>query len=275
MIRNRSFEEICRFAAETGYAGIELSPRDDFLPLFAEPVANSESIWRLRKALSENSIDLSSIWTVYRWAEPKDVAACDVAVHYFHRFLEVAQELGCRHISSEFGGKWDDVDASREAFLRSMDKLMPAIESSGVMLSLDAHPGDWIEDGRIAVDLIRELNTPKVRFLYSAPHTFYLDSHDNLREFLQYAAPYISFVRVADTFDHRPAVRYIVNPLGASVRVHQHLNIGEGEIDWVTLFGQLKGIGYQGCVSNSVFAWPDRALESAQFMRRKMAELCS
>jgi myo-inositol catabolism protein IolH len=275
MIRDRSFEEICRFAAEAGYSGIELSPRDDFLPLFVRPVADSESIARLKRALTEHRIELSSVWTVYRWADPTDVAAGEAAVQYFKRFVEVAQELGCQHISSEFGGKWDEVDACRDSFLRSIEQLLPAIERAGITLSLDAHPGDWVEDGRIAVNVIKALNTPHIRFLYSAPHTFYLDSQDNLSEFLHYVAPYISFIRVADTFDHRPAVRYIVNPPGVPVRVHQHLNIGEGEIDWITLFAQLKAIGYQGCLSNSVFAWPDRAKESALLMRRKMAELCS
>jgi len=263
MIRNRSFDEICRFAAETGYAGIELSPRDDFLPLFGQPVADSARISCLKRALRAHSVELSSLWTVYRWAETNDAVGSDVAVRYFKRFLEIAQELGCQHVSSEFGGNWDDVERSRDAFLRSLEQLLPAIERAGIALSLDAHPGDWIEDGRTAVDLIRELNTPAVRFLYSAPHSFYLDPQDDLREFLHYIAPYLSFVRIADSFDHRQPGRYIVNPLGASVRVHQHLNIGEGEIDWVRLFSALKKIGYQGCISNSVFAWPDRAEESA------------
>lgn len=95
MIRSRSFDEICRFAAEMGYAGIELSPRDDVLPLFVLPRADSESISSLKRALKTDSLELASMWTVYRWAEPNHPEACEVAVRYFKRFLEVAQELGC------------------------------------------------------------------------------------------------------------------------------------------------------------------------------------
>ena len=275
MIRSRSFNDICRFAAEMDYAGIELSPRDDFLPLFDRPVADSESISSLKRAIKTYSIELVSVWTVYRWAEPNDPDAREMARRYFRRFVEIAEELGCPHVSSEFGGDWNQVQRSQAAFQESIEQVLPFMERAGITLSLDPHPGDWIEDGRKAVDLIRELNSPHLRFLYSVPHTFYLDSQNKLPDFIRYVAPYISFIRVADTFDHRPLVRYIVNPLGAPVRVHQHLNIGEGEINWSALFSLLKGIGYQGCISNSVFAWPDRVEESAILMRQKMSELCS
>jgi myo-inositol catabolism protein IolH len=275
MIRNRSFDEVCAFAREFGYEGIELSPRDDFLPLLEKPKAASSSIAALQAALSSNSIELVSIWTVYRWAEPSDPAACEVAIKYFRRFIEVAGELGCNHISSEFGGDWRAPQDSRNAFLKSIQILLPELERASITLSLDAHPGDWIEDGRAAVSEIRELGSPHLRFLYSTPHSFYLDKHDDLRAFLSDVGEAISFVRIADTFDHRPLARYIVNPLGAPVRVHQHLNIGEGEIDWPAVFDGLKAIDYRGYISNSVFAWPDKAEDSARLMRRKMLELQS
>src|SRR5690606_11182271 len=124
------------------------------------------------------------------------------------------------HISSEFGGSSDDVAGCRDAFLRSLDAILPVVERAQVTLSLDPHPGDWVEDGREAVLVIRQLHCPNLRLLYSAPHSFYLDAGDDLPAFIREVGDLVSFVRVADTFDHRPAVRYIVNPLNAPVRVH-------------------------------------------------------
>ena len=59
---------------------------------------------------------------------------------------------------------------------------------------------------------------------------------------IEEAAPVLAHVHLADTFNHKASsgLRYIINPPGAQVRVHQHLNIGEGEVDWDMLFGTLK-----------------------------------
>ena len=69
----------------------------------------------------------------------------------------------------------------------------------------------------------------------------------------------IGYVHLADSF--KPA-RYIVNPATAAVRVHQHLDIGMGDVDWQALFGALKQIRYEGVLSVGVFAHKDRPMES-------------
>jgi myo-inositol catabolism protein IolH len=273
MIRDRPVEEVCRFAAEAGYQAIELSPRDDFLPLFDAPRADQTMIQRLKRALRDHGLSLVSLWTVYRWAEADDAEAWRLSIDRFRRFIEIAAALDCTHISSEFGGTWQQPERCQASFARAIEEVLPVLERTGMTLSLDAHPGDWVEDGRAAVAILREYSSRHLRFLYSAPHSFYLDGKNDVFQFIQDVGDMISFVRFADTFDHRPLVRYIVNPLGAEVRVHQHLNIGEGEVDFQRVADGLKAISYKGVVSNSVFAWPDRAEESAKFMRRRMAEL--
>ncbi|MFM2348258.1 MAG: hypothetical protein RL654_3011, partial [Pseudomonadota bacterium] len=83
-------------------------------------------------------------------------------------------------------------------------------------------------------------------------------------------------VRVADTFDHRKSsqLRYIVNPPGSSqVRVHQHLDIGQGEVDFDGLFKAMADIGFDGLVSACVFAWEERAAESSRLMRQGIDQL--
>lgn len=264
MIHDRSLAEICRFAAEIGYQWLELSPRDDFLPLFHGPCAGRERIAELKKALSDYQVGLASMWTVYRWAEPDDRDACEAAVRYFDRFIAIAAELGCGHISSEFGGRPQAAEKSEAAFRRSLERVLPLLERRQITLALDPHPGDWVEDGYRAADVIRSFDSPRLKFLYSVPHTFYLDQGNDVAAFLRSVGPLLSFVRCADTFDHRIPLRYIVNPPGAPVVVHQHLDIGRGEIDWDAVFRGLHAVGYDGTLSVSVFGWPDRAEQSAR-----------
>ena len=79
-------------------------------------------------------------------------------------------------------------------------------------------------------------------------------------------------MHVADSFDHRASsgLRYIVNPPGSTARVHQHLDIGQGEVDWETFFGTLGELGFDGIMTVCVFAWEDRARESSRFMREEL-----
>jgi myo-inositol catabolism protein IolH len=52
--------------------------------------------------------------------------------------------------------------------------------------------------------------------------------------------------------------------------VHQHLNIGEGELDWDLFFCMLHEVGFDGIVASCVFAWEERAVEPSRFMLERM-----
>ncbi|WP_197699007.1 TIM barrel protein [Micromonospora inositola] len=62
-------------------------------------------------------------------------------------------------------------------------------------------------------------------------------------------------------------LRYIVNPPGSQLTVHQHLDIGQGEVDFDGFFSGLESIGFDGIVNTCVFACEERARESSAFMR--------
>jgi len=51
-------------------------------------------------------------------------------------------------------------------------------------------------------------------------------------------------VHIADGFNHRAndGNRYIINPPGADVTVHQHNEVGNGEVDWDAVFSTLRDI---------------------------------
>ena len=49
--------------------------------------------------------------------------------------------------------------------------------------------------------------------------------------------------------------------------MHQHLDIGQGEVDFGAFFAALERNGFDGILTACVFAWEDRAEESTRFMR--------
>jgi myo-inositol catabolism protein IolH len=265
MLRGLPFREVCRTAAEVGYQWIELSPRDDFIPFFTHPRADRPRVAEFAAALRETGIGLSSILPLYRWSSP-DEDERQAAVRYWKRAIQLAVELDCRAMNSEFNGRPEQAARSEAQLWRSLEELLPIFEREGIALNLEAHPDDFVELNGPAVNLVRAIDSASVGYVFCAPHTFHLGGGE--AAMIHEAAPVLRQVHLADVFDHRASsgLRYIVNPPGSPARVHQHLDIGQGEVDWDALFGALVDVGFDGILTACVFAWEERAVDSARYM---------
>jgi myo-inositol catabolism protein IolH len=265
MLRDRPFAEVCRIAADIGYDSIELSPRPDFIPFFTHPRADRARVAEFRLALRETGLELASILPLYRWSGP-DEDERQAAVRYWKRAIQLAVEVGCTTMNSEFNGRPDQPARSEALFWRSLEELLPIFEREGIRLNLEAHPDDFIEHNDAAVDLVRAIDSPMVGYVYCTPHTFHLG--DDIAAMIGYAAPVLAQVHIADVLNHRASsgLRYIVNPPGSTARVHQHLDIGQGEVDFDACFRALRAVRFDGIVTACVFAWEERAVESSRFM---------
>lgn len=280
MHRHLSLRETVRLAAELGYDYLELSPRPDFFEWWVHPRAHRERVREFKRDLSTHGVQVASLLPMYRWASPNEDER-RAAVKYWRKAIEIAVELGCDTMNSEFTRGPSPsgacacearsmTESSEAAFWRSMEELVPVFEREGITLDLEPHPEDFVEANDAAVDMIRMIGSKSVRYLYCAPHTFHLG--DDLEAMLRTAAPVLNHVHLADTMNHKASsgLRYIVNPPGSNVRVHQHLDIGQGEVDWDVLFRTLHDIGFDGILTSCVFAWEDRAVESSRFMRQEI-----
>lgn len=284
MIRHEPLERLPQAVAELGYAHIELSPRSDFLDWWVMPRATRQRMAAFRLALRASGVALASLQPMYRWASPFEDER-QWALRCWKKAIEVAVEMDCALMVSEFGrGASPERSAGgppganpkemcEAAWFRSMDELLPILEREGITLSVEPHPEDWIEQLQPAVDIVSNMGSKALRLSYIAPHTFHYG--DDMAAMLREAAPLLAHVRVADTFDHRKSsqLRYIVNPPGSHhIRVHQHLDMGQGEIDWDLFFGTLGSTGFDGVLSSCVFAWEERAAESSRFMRQQIQQ---
>jgi myo-inositol catabolism protein IolH len=269
MFRTTPLTELPSLVADLGYEYIELSPREDFLPFFLHPRVDTATIARFRMALDAAGVEVSSVLPLYRWSGP-DEDERQAAVRYWKRAIQVTAELGCRVMNSEFNGRPEQASRSEAQFWRSLEELLPLFEREKIELRLEPHPDDFVEDGRTAIDMIRGIDSPLVSFLYCAPHTFHQGG--DIARILDHAGSLTTQVHVADSFDHRASsgLRYIVNPPGSTARIHQHLDIGQGEVDWDAFFAGLERNGFDGIMTACVFAWEDRARESSAFMREEI-----
>ncbi|MBA2813548.1 sugar phosphate isomerase/epimerase [Streptomyces sp. KM273126] len=271
MIRHVPLLELPSVVAELGYEWIELSPREDFIPFFRHPRVDDGTVREFRKALDAAGVRISSMLPLFRWSGP-DEDDRQAAVRYWKRAIQICSDLGVDSMISEFNGRPEAAERSEAQFWRSMEELLPLFEREGIKLALEPHPDDFIEDGYDAVNLIRGINHPHVTFLYCAPHTFHIGN--DAPGIVRYAGDLLTHVHLADAFDHTASSgnRYILNPPGTPARIHQHLDMGEGEVDFDELFRELRANDFDGTLTACVFAWEERAKESSAFMRKKIDE---
>lgn len=274
MYGHLTLKDMVEKTAELGYEYIELSPREDFCPFYTFPKVDRDQIRSFKQHLSDAGVKISSLLPLYYWAGP-DEERRQGAVRNWRRAIEIAAHLGVDVMNSEFSGSKYDSVLSEEKFIKSMDELMPVFEHEGIRLGLQAHPYDFVETNKGAVDMIRALDKPWIHLVYSTAHTFYYDDgQGDIASMFDYAGNRLTHVLFADTFNHKAGagLRYIINPPGAPVTIHQHLNIGEGEVDFETIFRLLRARHFDGIATSAVFAWGDRADESSRFMLNALRE---
>ena len=231
---------------------------------------------KFKKASKDAGVGLASTLPVLRWSSP-DPDAREAAVRYFKRVLQITQQLEIPVIGTEFSGRPEKAEESERAFYRSMEELLPLIEKSGVKVFIDPHPDDFVENGLAAWRVIRGLNSSHVGMVYVASHTFHMGNQPEA--ILEAAAGRVGIVHMSDTMDHTAShgLRYISNPPGNAVRVHQHLRVGAGDVDFGRLFSSLKANGFldnpESIICSSVFAENDTNHDTAVYQLETIKKL--
>lgn len=274
MLRATPLLELPDVVARTGYEWVELSPREDFIPFFKHPRVDLATVRDLRGRLASAGVGVTSLLPVMRWSGPGEDER-RAAVRYWRRAIQICVELGVDTMNTEFNGRPEAPELAEAQFWRSLEELLPVLEREGVKLVLEPHPDDFVELGVPAVDLVRGIDHPAVSFLYCTPHTFH--QGDDAPGIIERAGDLLTHVHLADTMDHTASdgLRYILNPPGTTARVHQHADIGRGDVDFDEVFSALAGTGFDGVLTTCVFGWDERAEESATSMLAAIRDLAS
>ncbi|WP_257347931.1 sugar phosphate isomerase/epimerase family protein [Pseudalkalibacillus decolorationis] len=268
MYRHLPIPKMVEKVAELGYEYIELSPRDDFMPFYKYPRVDKARIKEFKNALRDTGVKLSSLLPMQHWAGPEEEDR-EAAVRNWKRCIEIAVEMDVNLLNTEFTGHSDKPYKCEQMLIRSMEELLPILEKEGIKLDIQAHPFDFIERNNEAVDLIRGLDKDWVNYFYAVPHTFfYDDGNGDIASMLEYAGDKLTHINIADTYNHKGSscLRYVVNPPGVHATVHQHMDIGKGDINWDMLFSKLREMKFDGIATVAVFGEEDRADESSRFM---------
>jgi superfamily II DNA/RNA helicase len=126
---------------------------------------------------------------------------------------------------------------------------------------------------------IVDLSQVETMVVDEADHMCDLGFIEPVRRIMRAAGDMLRLVHVSDTMDHNRSngLRYITNPPGNAVRIHQHLKIGDGDVNWGEFFSGLKEIGFldnpNTVMCSSVFAENEKNKETAKYQLAKIQEM--
>lgn len=255
-------EAIARVAA-LGYRGIELMAD---VP-HAWPAGLLESQKQvIRDALERHCLEISNInaFMMNAVADPRQPywhpSWIDPDPHYrairrehTKRALQLAADLGARHITTEPGGPLFPDQLRQDAVDVFYDEFMPCLEIAeqlNVRLLIEPEPGLLIERFDEYLEFIGRIDSPMVGLNFDIGHAYCVseDPQD----------------WVATMSAH--TVHYHFEDI-ASTRVHEHLVPGRGAIDFAATLSAIRNTGYNGWTTVELYPYiddPDSAAREAK-----------
>ena len=265
LLKSLPFGKTLEEISNAGYKFIEIG-----LAHFSAHESSQEDVRKLLELTSNYGLQIAALIGNYPLSyQNEEIRA--FAVQNYLKAIETAETLGCKLFASELNGDIEDRAGSEKAFLKSFEEIRPHLEKSNVILSFEAHPGDFIESNKLAVDLIQRINYPQLRYLYCVPHSFILGQ--NIGEMIEYSRDELEYVHFSDSL--RPEKTFFSGRYFPKVLPHQHLLPGLGDVDLAEALQALQRIGYTGYVTINPFSHFDRPVEALKDSKRRMDSLLS
>lgn len=178
------------------------------------------------------------------------------------RAVRVAADLGAEAVSFWSGTLPEGTD-ERTGWLRLVDGVAPVLEEAerlGVRLAFEPEPGMFVDTLDGVLELRSRLGDPEPLGVTLDVGHCVCNEPRSAPETVRAAGPLLANVQVDDM---RPGV-------------HEHLELGEGEIDLPAVLGALVDAGYTGLASMELprhgHAAPAVAARSMAALRRALAD---
>jgi sugar phosphate isomerase/epimerase len=267
-LAHHRLDDALRLLADLGYDGVALTPDVAHLDL----TTTSERDWENVARLCESRKLRVVVETGARFAlDPRrkhwpnlmtsDAAAGERRIAYYRRAMRLAQVLRAELVSI-WSGELDDATTPAEAaWTRLVERLHRVLDdaaAASVPLCFEPEPGMFVDSLAAYRELRRRLARDELGTTLDVGHLLVTESGappQNVAEF----ANSLKNVQLDD----------------ARRGVHEHLPLGEGEIDFPPLIAELKRVGYRGPLALELSRDSHRAAQmseaSLRIVRRWLA----
>ncbi len=224
-----SFEAKCEMVAELGYDGICFT-------LWSAP--SWADVPRFGSVHSSYGIDI--LGTYVAVASPSDAESRGAALELL-RTVEGVRTIELAILASDTSANSDP--AGDAAVLGMLAEFAEVAAPRGITIALYPHAACWLQTTADAVRLVRRLDIPSVRVVFSGFHWFAVEGKDP-DAVIELAAPYLASANICGS-------RRGPNPMGMPATIEE---IDSGQLDNFNLLGLLRRHGYDGPIGLQGYA---------------------
>ncbi len=154
------------------------------------------------------------------------------SLNNFKKILNITDSIGIDYVTTDVGEIKDKTD--KKLFLKEIRMIGDYAGEKNINIGIEIH-GDWCKNGKIAADLIKEINHPNVKITYDTGNTiFYGDAKPE--DDIKYVIPYMGHLHLKDK--------------RGGHKIYDFPALGEGDIDFNKIFNLIKD--YHGSISIEV-----------------------
>lgn len=277
-----SFDDVFSFAADVGYACVEVmcwpvskaERRYSGITHIDIHATNDAGIAAIRKRMETSNVKISALGYYPNCLSPNEAEA-KIAVDHLGKLIEFAPKLGLNNVNTFIGRDYTrSVDENWPRLLATWKPIVDLAEKHKVKIGIENCPmlfsqDEWPGGKNIAVSpkiwrrLFSDLGSPNLGLNYDPSHMVWQQ--------MDYLAPLRDF---SDRIFHVHAKdvrldRYRLNDVGIlahPLEYHTPKLPGLGEIQWGQFFSVLADTGYDGPVCVEV---EDRAYEGSLDNRKE------
>jgi sugar phosphate isomerase/epimerase len=245
-----SLTEAIHLISDIGYDGVEILCD---IPHAYPRTLSEQAIVEIKNCINKegisianlNAFTLFAIGDVYHpsWIEP-DSQQRKLRIEHTIDCIVLAKKLGSESISVEPGGPVDlrtlDRNALIKIFRNSLLEILPVAEREGIKILIEPEPNLLIENSKQFLEFVRLTASDLVKLNFDIGHFFCVN--EDLPTTIYNLSNYIEHFHVEDI---------------SVERLHNHLLLGEGVIDFKTVFKAIHDIGFEGYCTVELYPYQD------------------
>lgn len=255
VLQDHDLEEAVNIAGKIGYQGIELFGFERHLPSSID----LNRVRELRKLVDDLGMKVVVLATYVGGYSELTRRDRDKQIDEFKKYVAIAQELNCDMIRQQPGGP-SPTEAKNEHWQRCAEGLQEVADwgaKNGIKIVLENHRGGLVETVDSSLKLLQMIARENVGISYDPGNVYHAGAEYRV-EAIKKLGRAIFYVQIKDV-DETADEKY---PL-----------LGEGKVDYDSVFQGLKEIGYPGYVAAECHKKPDEKMDSVGIARHEYAKI--
>jgi L-ribulose-5-phosphate 3-epimerase len=263
---DRSLDDAIESAARIGYSGVEIMAREPHFP----STASHDRAREIGSLLDDLDLVVPCLATYTGGYTTKTDEECEAELEEFERFLSLSEALDVDLLRHGPGGP-SVREATDDDFERAATWLRRAADRADAYdrtIGLEIHSHRLTETTETTMRLVESVDRENVGVIHDAGNMFIVDERYG-RESLDRIGDRLAHVHLKDlsrvSDRSLPDAFSLDTPRGEET--FRRESLGEGDVDYGSLFGALDDAGYEGSVTTETTV---RRIDREEVARREL-----